>query len=88
MSITANPVMTANKAGAMNEASLSDTSRGPARPERLAVDFYEQPDALVVHKRRGVGPWVSPLLWLIGWTAICVMLLAHVLNEPSLWAFG
>src|SRR5438067_1848129 len=79
----ANPVMTTDKVSAMNEPALPEMSRGPARPDRLTVDFYEGPDTLVVHKRRGGGPSVFLLLWLIAWTVGCVALLVHVLKEPS-----
>src|SRR5438105_1520346 len=80
--------MTTDKAGAMNEPALSAASRGPARPDRLTVDFYEEPDTLVIHKRHGGGPSVFLLLWLIAWTVGCVALLVHVLKEPSLGMFA
>ena len=65
-------------------------SPGPARPERLTVDFYEEPGTLVIHKRRGGGSWLFLLLWLIGWTVGCVVLLVVVIANPTLvmFAFG
>jgi hypothetical protein len=71
------------EAGAMNEPALPDLSRGPARPETLTVEFYEQTDTLVIHKRSGGGPWIILLLWLIGWTVGCVALVVKVLTEPT-----
>jgi hypothetical protein len=72
------------KAGAMNEPVPTDASLGPARPRRLTVEFYEESDALVIHKKRGGGPWPFLLLWLIGWTVGCVFLLVNVLRDPNL----
>ena len=48
----------------MYEPVFSDTSPGPARPRRLTVEFYEESDALVIHRKRGGGPWLFLLLWL------------------------
>jgi hypothetical protein len=72
----------------MNEPVLPGASPGPARPARLTVEFYEEPDALVVHKKRGGGPSVFLLLWLTGWTVACVVLLIHVLKNPSVGMFA
>jgi hypothetical protein len=68
----------------MNEAVHSDAVRGPARPDSLTVDFYQEPDALVIRTRRGGGPWPFVLLWLIAWTAGCAALIIHLLHDPSL----
>jgi hypothetical protein len=68
----------------MNEPTARDASLGPARPDRLTVDYYEEPDTLVVHKRRGGGPSVILMLWLSAWTVGCVVLVVQVLKEPSL----
>src|SRR5262249_55039543 len=76
--------MTTNRAETMNESALGDPARGPARPEILTVDFYEEADALVVHKKRGGGPWPFLLLWLIGWTVGCVFLLVAAIEDPTL----
>jgi hypothetical protein len=74
----------------MNGPTLPDAARGPARPDRLTVEFYEEADALLVHKRGGGGPWLFLLLWLIGWTVGCVCLLVNALKDPNLGnlAFG
>jgi hypothetical protein len=88
MPLEANAVVTTDKASAMNEPHLLDVSQGPARPERLTVEFYEEPDTVVVHKRRGGGPWAFLLLWLLGWTVGCVLLLVQILKEPSLGMFA
>src|SRR5580765_6432596 len=74
--------------GPMNETTLSDVSHGPARPVRLTVDFNEEFDTLMIRTRRGSGPWVFLLLWLIAWTVGCVLLLANCIREPSLGAFA
>jgi hypothetical protein len=74
----------------MYEPVFSDTSPGPARPRRLTVEFYEESDALVIHRKRGGGPWLFLLLWLIGWSVGCVILFFNFVNKPGLGnlAFG
>ncbi len=69
----------------MNEMNFSYTAHGPARPDRLTVDFYQEADTLMLRMPRGGGPWHFMLLWLIGWTVCCVALLAKVLNAPAPW---
>ncbi len=69
----------------MNESNFSYTERGPARPDRQTVDFYQEADALVLRMPRGGGPWLFLLLWLIAWTIGCVALLDKVLNDPAPW---
>jgi hypothetical protein len=86
--MAANPVISPNKASVMTQAAHPDTSCGPARPQRLMIEFYEQPDALVVHQRRAGGPWLFLLLWLIGWTVGCAWMLVNVLHHPSLGTFA
>lgn len=65
-----------------------DAARGPSRPEKLTVDFYEQSDALAIHKKRGGGPVVFLSLWLIGWTVGCVALLGAVIHAPAIGMFA
>jgi hypothetical protein len=72
----------------MIEPALPEASPGPARPDSLTVDFYEQADSLVIHKRRAGGPWVFLLLWLIGWTVVCAAMLGNVIMDPSLGIFA
>jgi hypothetical protein len=67
----------------MNDLADPDAVRGPARPEKLTVDFYEEPDGIAIHKKRGGGPGVFLLLWLIGWTVGCVFLGAEVVKNPA-----
>ena len=86
--ISAQPGTMTINAGAMNELPLTNASLGPARPDKLTVDFYEEADACVIHKRRGGGPWAFLLLWLIGWTVGCEWLLVHILKDPTLWMFA
>jgi hypothetical protein len=67
----------------MSQLAASETSRGPTRPQDLSVEFYEEPDAVAIHKRRGGGPSGFLALWLIGWTVGCFVVLVAVLDDPS-----
>lgn len=71
----------------MNEPTAAGASCGPARPDRLTVDFFEEPDMLLIDARPGGRAWVFLLLWLVGWTVGCVLLFALVLNQPALGTF-
>lgn len=68
----------------MNDLALANASQGPARPEKLTVDFYEEADAIAIHKKGGGGPAGFLLLWLIGWTVACVVLAVMFIKDPSL----
>ncbi len=68
------------------EASANDSPR-PARPQRLTVDFYQEPDGILLRTRGGGGPQLFLMLWLTGWTVGCVVLIVHFLNEPSIGSF-
>ncbi len=68
----------------MNQPGDSDATPGPSRPEKLTVEFYEEPDGIAVHKNRGGGPGCFLLLWLIGWSVGCVALIGVVVHEPSI----
>ncbi len=59
----------------------------PSRPEQLTVDYHEQPDTLAIHKKRGGGPHVFLLLWLMAWTVGCVVLLVLVIRDPQFGMF-
>ena len=72
----------------MNELADSHAAPGPARPEKLSVDFYEEADGIAIHKRRGGGPGLFLLLWLTGWTVGCVVLVAQVIKEPAIGTFA
>jgi hypothetical protein len=72
----------------MNDLTEQDAIPGPARPEKLTVDFFQQPDGLAIHKKRGGGPRVFLSLWLLGWTVGCVVLFIVVLNEPKIGTFA
>lgn len=78
------------KAQAERRTQKDDASREPLRPDTLTVDFYEEADALVIHTKRGGGPWGFLLFWLIPWTVGCVLLLVKVIDHPSpgLFAFA
>ncbi|REJ75765.1 MAG: hypothetical protein DWQ29_16605 [Planctomycetota bacterium] len=62
----------------------SDSNPVPARPQRLTVELFEQPDSIALRNNRAGGPWVFLLLWLIGWTVGCVFLVVQVITEPEL----
>src|SRR5262245_34091166 len=70
--------------GMMNQAIDGDSGRGPARPETLTVDFYEDPEGIVIHKKRGGGPGGFLLLWLIAWTVGCIVLAVVFIKNPAL----
>lgn len=72
----------------MVEPVIPDAALGPARPEKLTVAYYEEPDTLVIHTRRGGGPAGFLLLWLIGWTVACVTLLGEFIKDPTLATFA
>jgi hypothetical protein len=66
------------------ELTRPDARPDPARPERLTVEFYEQDGTLAIHKKRGGGPGIFLLLWLIGWTVGCVFLLGMAIKDPAI----
>jgi hypothetical protein len=72
----------------MNELVDPEDSTGPARPEKLTVDFYEEPDGIAIRKNRGGGPGCFLSLWLIGWTVGCVALIGQAIRDPALGTFA
>lgn len=56
----------------------------PTRPESMSVDYYEEPDALAIHKKRGGGAPGLLTLWFLGWSVACVAIGVAVVNKPSL----
>ena len=72
----------------MSEILETDDDCGPARPAKLSVDFYDEPDGIALHMKRGGGPGLFLLLWLIGWTVGCVFLTHQVIHEPSIGMFA
>ncbi|MFO0945000.1 MAG: hypothetical protein U1D30_03500 [Planctomycetota bacterium] len=67
-----------------NEGFETVDETEPARPEKLSVDFLEDGENLVIHKRRGGGPVFFLMLWLTGWTVGCVFLLVEIVKEPAI----
>ena len=62
-------------------------SRGPARPESLSVELTESENSITIVKRRGAGRGgLFLLLWLIGWTVACVVLVGMVWKERTLFS--
>ena len=39
----------------MSDTQTADDVRGPARPARLSVDFYDEPDGIALHMKRGAA---------------------------------
>lgn len=57
----------------------------PARPAVLGLKFVEDDEELTLfYKDRSGTRWFL-LLWLIGWSGGCVMLISEVLREPKLF---
>ncbi|HEV3436684.1 MAG TPA: hypothetical protein VG122_04955 [Gemmata sp.] len=68
-------------------ARISEETDGPAHPDRLSVDWHEQPDSLVLIKpneRPGGCVLLFLVVWLIGSAFGCGALLFKLVKEPSL----
>lgn len=72
--------------GDFDEPVDREALHGPARPETLSVEFYENDHGVLVRKNRGGGPSIFLLLWLIGWSVGCVFLAAELVNNPNISA--
>lgn len=67
-------------------AEWSATSPPVPKPHRTSVRLVDEGQRLTLSRRTGnlaTGGFL--LLWLTGWTAGCVFLVAHVIAEPSLF---
>lgn len=77
--------MTTNKPITTSNPPPLDESGDPTRPDKLTVDYYEQDGLLVLVKSGDDGPRGCLLLWLIGATFACGLLLFKVFTDPSVF---